>query len=541
MKLRGQILSIGLAGAGIAALVGAAGLFSASRLADAFDGSLGMGLAVQNSQRAAMMHGAVRGDVQRAMLGAIGRDKAQIAEARQALDVHVRSFDAALQTLEGLPLSAQAKAAIGNTLPMVKAYTDSAADLLQLTTGDSPAAAAAAVPRFQKLFNELETQMAVQVDAIARDEKAFGEHSKAVVVQARIAVGAALVLATLVLTLAALGLASRMARPMSHAVEVARRLARGNLSVPITPAGNDETVQLLRAMEEMQANIGAIVQRVQSSAHSVAAASGEIAQGNQDLSARTEMQAGSLEETAASMEQLSATVKQNAERASRANQLAVRASAVATEGGDVVAQVVETMHAINDSSGKISDIVSLVAGIAAQTNILALNAAVEAARAGEQGRGFAVVALEVRNLAGRCTDAVKEISALINASVERVGLGSTLVNQAGAAMTEVVRSIRRVADIMGEISGASVEQSAGVSQVGKAVTDMDAATQRNAALVEQIAASAGSLKLQADELVQAVAVFELGTESGAAAMPHYAARGSSASPCATSPPEVTIS
>jgi methyl-accepting chemotaxis protein len=241
----------------------------------------------------------------------------------------------------------------------------------------------------------------------------------------------------------------------------------------------------------------------------VATASAEIAQGNNDLSARTEQQASALEQTAASMEELGTTVKHNAESAHHANQLAQSASTIAVDGGNVVAQVVETMRDINESSRKIMDIISVIDGIAFQTNILALNAAVEAARAGEQGRGFAVVASEVRSLAGRSADAAKEIKRLIHASVARVEHGSALVDQAGATMTEVVSSIKRVTDIMGEISAASSEQSNGVAQVGEAVTHMDQATQQNAALVEQMAAATSSLKSQALDLVRLVDAFKV--------------------------------
>ncbi|MBK6387106.1 MAG: chemotaxis protein [Rhodoferax sp.] len=265
---------------------------------------------------------------------------------------------------------------------------------------------------------------------------------------------------------------------------------------------------LKAALERMQTAVSS----VRASASGMEVASAEIAQGNHDLSARTEQQASALEETAASMEELSATVKQNADSARQANQLAMSASTVAVKGGEVVGQVVETMKGINDSSRKIADIISVIDGIAFQTNILALNAAVEAARAGEQGRGFAVVASEVRSLAGRSAEAAKEIKALIGASVERVEQGTTLVDQAGVTMTEVVSSIRRVTDLMGEISAASNEQSSGVSQVGEAVTQMDQATQQNAALVEEMAAAASSLKSQAQELVATVAVFKLGNE-----------------------------
>ncbi|WP_280151212.1 methyl-accepting chemotaxis protein [Piscinibacter sp. XHJ-5] len=510
MKLRDQILAMGLAGACIAGLAGAVGLFSVGRLADAFDGARAMGLAVQNSQRAAMMHGAVRGDVQRAMLGAIGRDKAQIADAQAALDQHIKSLHTALHTLEGLSLSTEANAAVGKTLPIVRAYAESAVKLLELSTGDSPAAAAVAVPAFQKLYGEVETQMAQQVQAIERDEQAFRERSAAVVMQARVFVISALVVATAALLIASIALARHLARPMSHAVQVARTLAQGDLSVAVRPAGNDETVQLLDAMAHMQHNLSSIVRSVKGSADLVAAASADIAQGNQDLSARTERQASSLQETAASMEELSATVRRNADSAAQANGLAVDASSMAAKGGEVVGKVVETMQAIQQSSSRIAEVVDMVEALAAQTNILALNAAVEAARSGDSGRGFAVVASEVRSLAGRSAQAAKEIAALIQTCTERVESGSALVHHARDTMNDVAVRIGRVTAIMGEISVASSEQSAGVSQVEKAVTDMDETTQRNAALVQQMASAAGNLKQRADESVQAVALFKLG-------------------------------
>ena len=263
------------------------------------------------------------------------------------------------------------------------------------------------------------------------------------------------------------------------------------------------------ALQATLARMDGAVSAVRASAGSMDVACAEIATGNHDLSARTESQASALQETAASMEQLGSTVRQNADNALQANQLAQSASTVAVKGGEVVAQVADTMKGINDSSKKISDIISVIDGIAFQTNILALNAAVEAARAGEQGRGFAVVASEVRSLAGRSADAAKEIKTLINDSVQRVEHGTVLVDQAGTTMTEVVSSIRRVTDIMGEISAASSEQSQGVSQVGEAITQMDQSTQQNAALVEEMAAAASSLKSQAQDLVGAVSVFKL--------------------------------
>ena len=265
-----------------------------------------------------------------------------------------------------------------------------------------------------------------------------------------------------------------------------------------------------QALKSTLERMDVAVAEVRAGASNIEVGCSEIASGNQDLSVRTEQTASNLQRTASSMAQLTNTVRQSADNARLANQLAVNASSVAVQGGEVVGRVVETMKGINESSRKISDIISVIDGIAFQTNILALNAAVEAARAGEQGRGFAVVASEVRSLAGRSADAAKEIKSLINASVQRVEQGSALVDQAGATMAEVVSSIRRATDLMGEISAASNEQSLGVSQIGEAVTQMDQVTQQNAALVEEIAAAASSLKDQAQDLVQTVSVFKLG-------------------------------
>ena len=314
-----------------------------------------------------------------------------------------------------------------------------------------------------------------------------------------------------------IGIAIRISRgivgPLMLAASVAERIAEGDLSSSIQTSGSDELGAMLRSLSRMQGSLVSLVAKVRDGSEAVANSSAEIAQGNNDLSARTEQQASALQQTASSMDELSATVKQNAESAQTANQLATNASAVAVRGGDVVAEVVATMKGINESSRKIADIISVIDGIAFQTNILALNAAVEAARAGEQGRGFAVVASEVRSLASRSAEAAREIKSLISASVERVEHGTALVDQAGATMTEVVSSIRRVTDIMGEISSASSEQAHGVAHVGEAVTHMDQATQQNAALVEQMAAAASSLKGQAQDLVHAVEAFKLDTNS----------------------------
>jgi methyl-accepting chemotaxis protein len=326
-------------------------------------------------------------------------------------------------------------------------------------------------------------------------------------------------------------------KPLHEAVMLAKTVAAGDLSVKIAINSKDETGELLKALKEMNDGLVKIVGEVRVGTDMIATASREIATGNMDLSARTESQAGALEQTASSMEELTSTVKQNADNARQANQLAVSASEVAIKGGSVVSQVVDTMGSINASSKKIVDIISVIDGIAFQTNILALNAAVEAARAGEQGRGFAVVAAEVRNLAQRSASAAKEIKALIGDSVEKVDAGAKLVDQAGATMQEVVASIRRVTDIMGEITAASQEQTSGIQQVNQAITQMDSTTQQNAALVEEAAAAAQSMQTQAAHLLQVVSVFKMNNQVvSAKAAPSNAKRSTGNSPSMPSRP-----
>jgi methyl-accepting chemotaxis protein len=323
--------------------------------------------------------------------------------------------------------------------------------------------------------------------------------------------GSAAVLALLLIAVSVLitrSVIDQLGAEPDVAAALTHRMAQGDLSVRIDLKPGDNS-SLLHSIRDMRDGFASLVGNVREGSLGVAHASAEIAQGDMDLSARTEHQARALQQTAASMQELNSTVHRNADSARQANQLALNASAVAVQGGTVVSQVVDTMRGINESSHRISDIISVIDGIAFQTNILALNAAVEAARAGEQGRGFAVVATEVRSLAGRSAAAAREIKTLISASVERVEAGTAQVNKAGATMDDVVTSIKRVTDIMAEITEASKEQALGVAQVGEAVSTLDQATQQNAALVEQMASAAAQLKGLADSLVETVSVFTL--------------------------------
>jgi methyl-accepting chemotaxis protein len=508
MKLRSQIIAFGLAGSLLAALSGGIGLLASSRLGNSVDDAIGAGVALQASQEADMMHDAIRGDAQLAILGALEKNSAQIAEAGKGLQEHSETFGKALTRLEGMALSPAAQEALTSVKPLVQRYIESAQAVIKSAQVDAQTAQMATAG-LQSAFTQLEKQMGALSDAIEKHGEQLNEEAQSRITQARVAIGAALVLATLVMMLLALWLAHRMTRPMAHAVAVADRLAQGDLTSAIEPAGNDETLQLLQSMARMQTSFAGIVRNVKSNAEQVASASTQIAQGNQDLSGRTEQQASSLEQAASTMTELGSNVRHNADNAQQANQLAMGASSVAIKGGEMMGQVVQTMGGINDSSRKIADIISVIDGIAFQTNILALNAAVEAARAGEQGRGFAVVAAEVRSLAQRSAQAAREIKTLISASVDCVEHGTEQVNQAGQTMDEIVSAIRRVTEIVGEITSASAVQSSGVDAVGRAVSQMDQTTQQNAALVEESAAAAESLRQQAHELVRAVAAFRL--------------------------------
>ncbi|SFE60103.1 methyl-accepting chemotaxis protein [Paracidovorax wautersii] len=467
-------------------------------------------------------------------------DDSQMAPNKAVLDKSIAQTADYIATLDRLAETAEERTLIQEIKTQSAAYIAFSKDVADLGLQNKN------IEAQQLLFSaRYATQGAYlatlkkMVDLQEKNMRDGGAAAHEAYLQARTMVLVASVIAALMAVGCALVITRSITAPIQDAVDAADRVADGNLSVPIHTDARDETGALLKALQRMQDNLVNTVRIVRGNAESVATASAEIAQGNDDLSRRTEQQASALEETAASMEQLGGTVRQNADNARQASQLAQEASDVAVKGGDVVNQVVDTMKGINESSRKISDIISVIDGIAFQTNILALNAAVEAARAGEQGRGFAVVASEVRSLAGRSADAAKEIKNLISTSVERVDQGTALVDQAGHTMQEVVASIRRVTSIVGEISAASREQSEGVGQVGEAIVQMDQATQQNAALVEESAAAASGLRTQADQLVQAVAVFQLAQGSGshfAAPSPAPAARHSAGSTAAVAAP-----
>ncbi|WP_305037011.1 methyl-accepting chemotaxis protein [Paucibacter sp. KBW04] len=508
MKLRTQITALGLAGVLGALLTGGIGLFSSARLGSAVDDAISAGSALQLSQEADMMHDAIRGDAQLALLGAMEKNPEHVEEASKDLAEHVAVFEKALDKLETLQLSEQSRAALKNVRPTMSRYGADAKQVINAAKTDIQLAQQSA-QGLQRSFGELEKLMAGLSEAIEKNGEKLNEEAQQAVRTTQWAMGLAMLAAAALMLAASTWLTRAIAGPMAHAVTVAERMAQGILSSEIRTQGNAETQQLLGSMAAMQSHIADIVREVKSNADEVATASVQIAQGNQDLSNRTEQQANALQQTASTMDELGVNVRNNADNARQANQLAAGASGVAQQGGQMMERVIETMSGINASSRKISDIISVIDGIAFQTNILALNAAVEAARAGEQGRGFAVVATEVRSLAGRSAAAAREIKTLISTSVEQVEQGTGLVNQAGQTMGEIVSAIKNVSDIVAEISVASAEQSSGVSNVESAVSQMDQATQQNAALVEQSAAAAEGLNQQAQRLVQAVGAFKL--------------------------------
>jgi len=433
------------------------------------------------------------------------KEKEKIVKAREI-------YDASIEKLEAMSLSERGKAILARAKDEREIGRKVDNDFLAMLKTDHDGAVVflmnVCMPAIGKWEDSLTEFIDLQKKLNAENEQSVFSSNQSSTILIIIFSVVALFLSIGISWLIARSIHKQLGGEPADATKVALLIADGDLTAHIDIPENDQ-VSMMFAIKKMRDNLANIVGDVRTGTDTIAMASGEIAAGNLDLSSRTEQQAASLEETASSMEELTATVRQNADNSRQANKLATAASEVAEKGGAVVAEVVNTMESINESAKKIVDIIGVIDGIAFQTNILALNAAVEAARAGEQGRGFAVVASEVRNLAQRSASAAKEIKGLINDSVEKVGIGSRLVSQAGSTMEEVVDSVKRVNDIINEITEASGEQATGIDQINQAITQMDEVTQQNAALVEQAAAAAGSLQDQANHLVDVVRIFRI--------------------------------
>ncbi|MRV75618.1 HAMP domain-containing protein [Duganella sp. FT92W] len=451
-------------------------------------------------------------------VGPMNKEEAKIRE-------QAKIAAAARDKLIALGVSEEGKKVFANIARLEAALEKPTADAITAALAFNTDAATSIIagkvdPLYLQLLGEINALVKVHKDE-EREVLDAGERSAQQLQYLLIAIGAAAVVIGLLLARA---ITAGIVRPLDFAVSVAKRVAEGDLSSAIEVHSKDETGELMAALRLMNQNLVDVVREVRSGTETISSASSQIASGNQELAGRTDEQASALQETVRSMEALTRTVHENEGSAKDANQLALSASEVAVKGGAVVAQVVDTMGAINESAYRIVDIIGVIDGIAFQTNILALNAAVEAARAGEQGRGFAVVATEVRNLAQRSAAAAREIKSLIDGSVAKIEAGNQLVSEAGKTMSEIVTSVQKVTDIMGEIANASREQTSGIEQISHTVTQMDEGTQQNAALVEQASAAAMSMQEMADSLERVVRVFNLGDHK-ASVTPLHAARG----------------
>ena len=508
LTIQRKLFLLSLIGLGFVLAVGGAGYLATTRLAGAAEDNVNRSLALKRQMSADQAHDALRADVLAALLAAEKKDAADEKEVRADLAEHSKLFRESISQIEAMPLDAATASALNKVKPALIAYLDQAAKVSALAFTDR-AAAEAKMDEFMVSFKALEKEMAALSQLIEDQSQQTQALSESIATQARRAILVALALSSVALLVVGWLISRSIVRPILRAVQIAETVAAGDLSSQVVVQGSDETAQLLAALKRMNDNLAVVVASVRSGSDNIATGSSEISNGNQDLSQRTEEQASNLQQTAASMEQITATVRNNADTARQASQLASGTSEAALRGGAAVGQVVNTMGEITQASHKISEIIGVIDGIAFQTNILALNAAVEAARAGEHGRGFAVVAAEVRMLAQRSAVAAKEIKALIQASVEKVDAGSRQAGDAGRTMDDIVAQVQRVTQLIGEISGATDEQTTGIGQISDAVAQLDEVTQQNAALVEESAAAAESLKVQAQRLVESVAVFRL--------------------------------
>ncbi len=514
MKIKTQLMVLGITGIALVLAIGALSVHSKRNVDVALEANTLLTTALRNHGEADMMHDSLRGDVYEAVLSGIRGDAEHIKEVQKEFAAHAANFKKSLAANGNLALDADMSARLKALQGPLEAYIRASEELIAIA-GDNEKATPK-IKGFQDSFEALEKPMAAMSDRI---EELVKQRKQAVDEATRLSELLAVVVTLVgVVVMAVLGfLVYRSVTGSIHGVQRAvddLRAGSSDLTYRL-PAMKGEFNHLSTSLNQFIGGLHDIVSRVRDSASTIGETSQHVAQGNQSLSARTEEQAAGLEETASSMEQLTATVKRNADSAQRANELAQSASQVASRGGETVRGVVTTMEGISESSRKIADIIGVIDSIAFQTNILALNAAVEAARAGEQGRGFAVVATEVRALAQRSAQAAKEIKGLIQASADQVESGTRFVGDAGKTMDDIVASVREVTDIIADISGASREQLSGIEQVNRAVTDMDTSTQQNAAMVEQSAAAAEHMAQQAQDLIAAVARFKLHASAAA--------------------------
>jgi methyl-accepting chemotaxis protein len=508
-------------------VVGGSGYWLATKLGSAKDEIMRNSSDIKLQLQADQARGLLYADALSAILAGIKKDQQQISDLKQDAEERGTTFLDSVNSLEASQVNDDIKQEMAKSRPYLVVYLQSAKTIIDLASTDTDAALAQ-FSEFSTAFKSLGLRSRKLSNMIEDNSKLT--QSSASTDLARHVMLIVTFSAWIILLALAIFVSRSIIRPLNNAIEIARHVADGDLTSDIEVKTKDETGLLLQALKDMNESLGSIVVEVRNTTDSIGTAAMEVAAGNSDLSQRTEEQASSLEETASSMEELTSTVKQNAENAKHANQLAATASDIAVKGGQAVGEVVQTMASISTSSKKIVDIISVIEGIAFQTNILALNAAVEAARAGEQGRGFAVVASEVRNLAQRSAAAAKEIKTLIGDSVDKVDAGTKQVAHAGTTMGEIVTAVKRVTDIMVEIVAASDEQSSGIEEVNHAIVQMDNVTQQNAALVEEASAAAESMQEQAKDLYEAVSVFKL--ESG-----KQGTRAVAAKPVAT--PDVT--